>query len=85
MAPEQWESPVVDHRADLYGLGCTLFCLLTGKPPFAELTQGSWVELVTGARLRPPPSARVPGQDAVALTGLVARLLAKNPTAPRQR
>jgi serine/threonine-protein kinase len=35
MAPEQLVSPrTVDHRADLYGLGVTLFEMLTGEVPF---------------------------------------------------
>jgi serine/threonine-protein kinase len=39
LAPEQaLNSHKVDHRADIYGLGCTLYFLLTGKPPFADGT-----------------------------------------------
>ena len=35
MAPEQWEDVrTCDHRTDLYSLGCTLYELLAGEPPF---------------------------------------------------
>lgn len=33
-APEQGESNEVDHRADIYALGATLYCMLAGQPPF---------------------------------------------------
>ncbi|MBZ0235639.1 MAG: serine/threonine protein kinase, partial [Deltaproteobacteria bacterium] len=36
MAPEQINGTNINHRADLYALGCTLFELVSGRPPFLD-------------------------------------------------
>lgn len=75
MPPEQWYGHTT-AKSDVYGLGCLLYELLTGEPPFA----GSLPQLmVMHAEQRPArPSLRrrdvPPGLDA-----LVMRMLAKDP------
>ena len=56
MAPEQAEdSHRVDHRADIYSLGCTLYYLLTGQEPFLGETM---LKRLMAHMERPAPSLR---------------------------
>ncbi len=56
MAPEQLGGGRVDHRADIYGLGATAYCLLTGQRPFDGL---SLIQILSHKLHEDPaPSAR---------------------------
>jgi serine/threonine-protein kinase len=78
MAPEQCRGVAVDHRADLYSLGCILFELCTGRPPFV----GEGVGDVLAAHIHvPPPSVRSMAPDVPhEFEVLVQRMLVKDPT-----
>jgi hypothetical protein len=81
MAPEQWEpAGAVDGRADVYGLGCTLYCLLTGRPPFDDeahpTREQKWL---AHARVPPPPVRELRPDVPVGLATVLDRMLAKAP------
>ena len=53
MAPEQAHSvKSIDHRADIYSLGCTFYKLLTGQAPFKQQTQ---IATILAHREETPP------------------------------
>ena len=79
MSPEQCKSAAnVDARSDIYTLGCILFELVTGQPPYV----GEPGELIAQHLLVPPPTAiSIIADLPVALDKLIAVMLAKNPDA----
>jgi serine/threonine protein kinase len=80
MAPEQvQDSRQVDARTDLYSLGCTLYFLLTGRPPFAEPQHDTRLKkIMAHVREQPTPIQVLRSDLPAPLTELLGRLLAKN-------
>jgi serine/threonine-protein kinase len=77
MAPEQLASGPIDHRADLYAVGLTLFAMLVGEAPFAATSFTRVAGLQLGVEA-PSLDALRPGLPP-ALVSAVARVLAKSP------
>ncbi|MFE9689855.1 protein kinase [Micromonospora sp. NPDC005806] len=76
MSPEQALCQPVDHRTDLYGLGCTLYAMLAGRPPFV----GEQLSVLHQHVNEPPPPLRERRPDVPAeLAALAVELLAKDP------
>lgn len=79
MAPEQWsDSHTVDFRTDLYALGCTLYFLIVGRPPFGTEQYRTVVGKLTAHTQAPiPPLRDVRPEVPPALDALYQRLLVK--------
>jgi tRNA A-37 threonylcarbamoyl transferase component Bud32 len=78
LAPEQAvDFHSADIRADVYGLGCTLFYLLTGQPPFAG---GSLAEKLVRHQMATPPSLREIRADVPAgVEAVLRKMMSKRP------
>jgi serine/threonine protein kinase/Tol biopolymer transport system component len=78
MSPEQWvDGKSVDKRSDLYSLGCVLYALLVGQPPFHS---GELPTLIYSHLNTTPASVRTIRPEVPArLDRLVCELLAKKP------
>jgi WD40 repeat protein len=78
LAPEQADDArQADIRSDIYSLGCTLYHLLSGRPPFPK---GTLVQKVMAHQERQPQSLLGPRPDVPpSLVRVVERMMAKLP------
>ncbi|NOY41795.1 MAG: protein kinase [Planctomycetes bacterium] len=74
MSPEQWKTTSVDIRADIYSLGCTLYHLLSGNPPFADSDLRP-EKAHEKSRVPPIRSGNIPRK----LWDILCKMLAKSP------
>lgn len=77
MSPEQaCGEPDLDGRSDLYSLGCVLYEMLTGRPPY----DGATAMAITAAKLsEEPPPVGAHRPVSAALEAVVSRALARRP------
>jgi serine/threonine protein kinase len=78
MAPEQArDARAIDIRADIYGLGCVLYHLLAGQPPFPDSNIIS--QMIRHATETPTPLAKFNPAVPDGLQQIVNRMMAKDP------
>lgn len=80
VAPEQVEGGEPDAAGDVYSLGCVLYEMLAGEPPFAG-QKGGMAKMWAQVNAEPPPLRERRPDVPPALADVVAQALAKAPGA----
>jgi serine/threonine protein kinase len=84
ISPEQArDSRTADVRSDLYSLGCTMFFMLAGRPPFAD--GGMVQKLLQHQQERPPAIDTLRADVPRPFGAILERLMEKDPAARYQR
>ncbi len=78
ISPEQGRGHKVDQRSDIYSLGATLYHLVTGRPPFDGDSQ--LAVIVAHLHQVPKPPHQIRSDAPEALSMVVGRMMAKDPT-----
>jgi serine/threonine-protein kinase len=78
MSPEQAQGNPIDGRSDIYGLGCVLFEMLTGRAPFVG--RSARVLMAQHVKTPPPALAELRPDLPAGLAAAVSRSMAKNPS-----
>jgi len=79
MAPEQCQGALVTPATDVYALGCCLFTLISGRPPFPVVDDNPMAVLLKQLREPPPRLDAVAPDASPTVANLVARCLEKDP------
>jgi eukaryotic-like serine/threonine-protein kinase len=78
MAPEQaFETSAVDIRSDIYGLGCTLYFLLTGRVPFPDRSAPE--KMYAHKTRAPAPMSEIAPRVPPELLAVLEKMMAKEP------
>lgn len=78
MSPEQCQGQAIDHRSDIYSLGCALFESIAGEPPFVGANAVQTLMMHTESAM-PKLADRFSEQPAIAVDSLIAKMTAKEP------